>query len=189
MIMRQARHDNAKFPQPAPQSAIAVALEHARLKLVPKEAPKKPGIVYIPDKSKFVLIFHCQRNSIPKGVQVIPAGWNNTAGSKKGTQEITSFSKVQVDLEGLMVRCSVDSIDVQSFGDYCRVYVNCTTGIGADVGFNTWAGGPYEKFVRFALMNTWKRADLKIRSNKTTLEMKYMTKDERTTKIRFAIKS
>lgn len=187
--MNQARHEKAKFPQPAPQSAIAVALERARLKLVPKEVPKKPGVVYISDKSKFVLIFHCQRSSIPEGIQIISAGWNNTAGSKKGTQESTTFDKVQIDLEGLMIRCSVDSINVRCSGDYCRVYINCTAGIGGNIGFNAWAGGPYEKFVRFALMNTWRRADLKIRSNKTTLEMKYMTRDERTTKIRFAVKN
>lgn len=158
--------------------------------ITPTDSPKK-NLVGLKPGAEFVLIFECVRKDVPEGVQILPlSGGGGHGGQQENTAvEDTRYSTARVDLEGLMERVSVQSINVKSKGAYVIAFVNCIVGVSKKSGFDTWKGGVYEKFVRNAMLQTWNRAIVRNESaDRTTLTLRKPVGKMHETKIRFAIK-
>lgn len=160
-----------------------------------KQPPKQPAkklaseLVRVADGAKFVLIFSCPASFVPEGIQTPPAGGGGNGGQseKGGDEDARRFRQVMLDLDGLMGRCLVDSINVREQQGFCRVYVNCTIGVGTERGFHFWHGA-YEKFVRKELGRFWKSAVLKSHlDGRTSLEVKKPYKGDAEAIVRFGI--
>lgn len=149
-----------KKNKPKPVTTLAMWPETKRIKLH--------------NGKEFVLIFNVSSRHIPDGVSVIPeSGGGKPIVKQKNETEILEMEirNAKIDLPSLASRVSVESINVRSKGEYCRVYVNCTAGMGVDVGFNYWAG-PYERFVKWALMKTWEKVFQRDSDGRMSLELR-----------------
>lgn len=143
--------------------------------------------IELSEGEKFLLIFSVFRKHIREEIAVIhESGGSENGNNKRQTVEFPSFHEVRVDLPSLIGRSLVDSINVRSQGDYCRVYVNCITGMKGEVGFNHWKG-PYEDLVNWAMMKNWKKAIHRKIDGRESLELRNFC-DEYSTKIFFNIK-
>lgn len=140
----------------------------------------------------FTLIFNCPRSFVPEGIEVSSKDEDSdqrTAAEKpkEDPKSGICFNNMRVDLDGLMSRCFVDSINVHERKGYCRVYVNCIIAAGGD-GFDLWRGA-YEDFIRKAMRGVWKRAVLADRPDgSTSLDLRYVGGDAEV-KMFFAVKS
>lgn len=153
-----------------------------------EKKPLTQELVKLRTGMKFVLIFGCPRKYVPDGIQVLSAGGGNSGSARQDALKEARFGKVKADLDGLMSRCVVDSINVRESVGFCRVYVNCTVGISDTPGLHFWSGGAYEAFVRKSLAHTWGRAILKEQGDRISLEMRnVMSGGDAAVKLRFAI--
>lgn len=190
-VARQAALKKQREQWEARQAALK---EKMAQQAAQKQEPKKPALkqetVKMRDGSKFVVIFSLPRRHIPDGLQVLhmSGGTATYAPPRDETPQDVRFSKADIDLDGLMQRVSVDVINVcQGERNFCRVYVNCTVGVGGKhQGFNAWKG-PYEDFVRENVGQVWSRAIVKHAADKTSFELRKPVKDAAETKVRFAI--
>lgn len=159
-----------------------------------QQAPAKPALaqetVKLKDGVKFVVIFSLPRRKVPEGLQVQHqlGGSVGYAPEKQDTPEDVRFSKAVIDLDGLMQRVSVDVVNIsENERGFCRVYVNCTVGIGAkDQGFGPWSGD-YARFVRKNVGQIWGRAIVRCADDKTSLELRKPVEGDAEVKVRFAI--
>lgn len=200
------------------QTTLAVALKDAGIKGKPRHtshkgaAPKRtesrarqsrtPSVprsktekISLTRGETFVLVFSCQRDRIPegpKGIQVLPAGGGHIKTETPPSNQ-RRFSSTTIDLDALMARVEVDSINVREGAEgWCRVYTNCIVGVTDKVGFNSWGGGAYEKFVRKFTSRTWKQATLRPAATpdgRTMFELRTLVPENvvASTKILFAI--
>jgi len=188
-------------------TAVAVALVRAGIPRRParpsgrREATSKPEQKCAPRSvtekirltagTKFALVFSCQRDRIPKEIQILPAGGGHTKTATT-TDDHRHFTTAKIDLDGLMSRVEVDSINVREGVDgWCRTYVNCIVGVSNKIGFTDWSGA-YEKFVRKFATRVWKQATLRPASSpegRTQLELRTLAHEDAdaSTKILFAI--
>lgn len=180
---------------PAPASAPVVTPAPAT---APAEAPKpatRPTatqeLITLKRGTEFTVVFSLPHSVVPKEIQVNPAGGGYTAPSKSGVAENQAprFADAKLDLSGLLSRCSIKGFSVRSnANDFCRVYVNCEVGTG-ELGFNVWAGGAYESFVRKNLNRVWHRAIIGQMNDHPSLELRKVMDEARRpeTVLRFAI--
>jgi len=176
------REDDMQTAMAATFSAKGIKPQQFR-----KEEPARPSpareTVRFKSGAKLVLVFGCSRRFVPAGIQVIPAGYGGA--TVKTPESDRRFSKARIDLDGLMARSTVDSINVCEKNGFCRVYVKCT--IGGSQGFHFWRGA-YENFVRRTLLGVWKRAILKAHPDgRILLELRESCSDDTAVKIGFAI--
>lgn len=167
------------------QSAMTVAIAKAGVVRAPAQE-----LVKLRDGAKLVIIFSLPRRHVPAGIQVLHVcGGPTSDTAQQEAPKDTRFSKAEVDLDGLMQRVSVDVINVcEGERGFCRVYVNCTVGVGGKFpGFKAWTG-LYEDFVRGSIERIcWNRAILRSTDAKTSLELRKPLDAGAEMKIRFAI--
>lgn len=152
---------------------------------------QKKGLTKLRNGQKFVLIFECIRKEIPQGIQILPLTGGKTEVSNQSDSKKPGvrISTAKVDLDGLLERVSVDSVNVTNCAGYVVAYINCTVGRTKDVGFNHWGGGVYEAFIKRTLsQTTWNKAIIKQENeNRTTLTLRKAVEKQYETKIRFAV--
>lgn len=158
--------------------------------ITPSEVPQKKGLIKLRVGHEFVLIFECLRKDVPKGIQILPLTGVKAKTSKQSNSESDNIrlSTVKVDIDSLMERVSVNSVNVTDRAGYIVVYLNCTVEKTKGSGFNHWGGGTYEAFVKRTLSQTWNRAITKNESaSRTSLTLRKSISEQYETKIRFAI--
>lgn len=188
-LSRKERREQAGVRQQWLHKKMATAVSAT---ITPTDSPKK-NLVGLKPGAEFVIMFECAHKDVPKDVQILPlSGGRSNGGQQENTDiEETRFSTARVDIDGLMERVSVQSINVKRRGGYITTFVNCIVGRSERVGFDTWKG-VYEQFVRTAMAQTWHRAIAKtestVSSDRITLTLRKPVAKMHETKIRFAIK-
>lgn len=177
----------------APAVATPAAVQKPAATTAQKPAARpvaKQELIKLKRGTDFTVIFSCPRRKVPEKIQVIPAGGDYAAPSEPevAADKAPRFADAKLDLSGLLSRCSIKGFSIRSnANDFCRVYVNCEVGTG-ELGFNVWAGGAYESFVRKNLTRIWKRAIVGQSNGHPSLELrKVMDVQDAATVVRFAI--
>lgn len=190
---KQAQYEEARRAQLRRAFEKRAPIQEPK-KVVPQASPARPSVkqemVKLKDGAKFVIIFSLPRRKVPQELQVLRQCGGQPVAVADGelTPQDVRFSKADVDLDGLMQRVSVDVINIcQGERNFCRVYVNCTVGVGGKFqGFGPWTG-EYEQFVRKNVEQVWSRAILKVGNDKTSFELRKPVEGMPETIIRFAI--